>query len=66
MSNFESRNTSTKVSIAFWSRGASIGQAGTCGSSATKKLYRCRQMNLPHAGCCTMMSRMSSPLKWPL
>ena len=38
--------------------------AGTCGSSATKKLYRCRAMNLLHAGCWTTMSMMSSPLKF--
>ena len=40
--------------------------AGTCGSSATKKLYRWREMKRAVAGCLTMMRTMSSPLKLPV
>jgi len=65
MSKFESLKTPARKSIAFGSRGGSIGQAGTWGSSATKKLYRCRQMNFAQAGCCTMMLMMSSPFRLP-
>src|SRR5260370_28363662 len=59
MSNFESRNAPTNVSIAFWSRGGSIGQAGTCGSSATEKLYRCRQKKLTQDRRLTAISHVS-------
>ena len=36
--------------MASGSRGWSTDHAGTCGSSATKKLYRCRAMNLGTRG----------------
>ena len=35
---------SIRVVMASGSRGGTVGQAGTCGSSAMKKLYRCRAM----------------------
>ena len=59
------RNAAVRESIAFWSRGGSIDQAGTWGSSATKKLYRCRHTKRAQAGCSTTMSMMSSPLNRP-
>ena len=43
-----------------------MAQAGTWGSSATKKSYRCLAMNLDVAGCLTIMSMTSSPLKRPV
>jgi hypothetical protein len=51
--------------MASGSRGGTLCQAGTCGSSATKKLYRWRATNLAVAGCSQMMSMTFPPSKAP-
>ena len=59
-------NFRESASIAAGSRGGSTDHAGTCASSATKKLYRCLETNSAVAGWRTIMSITSSPLKLPV
>ena len=66
MSPFDSRYAATRVRRASGSRGGSMGHAGTCGSSATKKLYRCRPMKTAVAGCRATISTISSPSNRPV
>ena len=65
MSPPDCRYAATSVFTASWSCGGTVFQDGTCGSSATKKLYMCRAIKRAVAGCSTMMSMMSSPLRLP-
>ena len=52
--------------MASGSLGGVYGHDGTGGSSATKKWYMCRAMNLAVASCLHMISIMSSPFRFPV